>query len=245
MKGEVMQTYKGWLVDMEAEYVLKADAQTAMEEKEKRLLVAIGEVAIERDGLKEQIATMEEKEEQAYSKGLIDGATKQAILELRGRDKFLTETVQPQIQQLREQIAALKEERQKLSLMLCGRDEFNGDLAQYIKNEIDGRNDAMKENDDLTAKNEKLRKLLWIRHGCTSLYGDDGEMQCSKCRIDFLRDSADLIEKKWFDMAMDAFKAQAALAGGKEKKIEIYDTPDKPIKSPVKYQGAEEGEEKV
>jgi len=34
-----------------------------------------------------------------------------------------------------------------------------------------------------------LRELLWLRHGCriTDLYGDDGEMQCSKCQIDFKR----------------------------------------------------------
>lgn len=44
-----------------------------------------------------------------------------------------------------------------------------------------------------------LRKLLWLRHGCeiTVLYGDDGEMQCGKCGIDFKRDSAESIERKW------------------------------------------------
>jgi len=51
----------------------------------------------------------------------------------------------------------------------------------------------------LKSDNLKLRKLLWIRHGCeiASLYGDDGEMQCGKCRIDFLRDSVELIENKF------------------------------------------------
>lgn len=40
-----------------------------------------------------------------------------------------------------------------------------------------------------------LRRLVWLRHPCvingTSayLYGDDGEMQCSQCRFDFLRAS--------------------------------------------------------
>jgi hypothetical protein len=45
----------------------------------------------------------------------------------------------------------------------------------------------------------KFRKLLWLRHGCpiSVLYGDDGEMQCGKCGIDFIRDSVELIEKKW------------------------------------------------
>jgi len=48
---------------------------------------------------------------------------------------------------------------------------------------------------------EKLRKLLWLNHGCPLmvLYGDDGEMQCPECRIDFKRDDPDKIEKVWVD----------------------------------------------
>jgi hypothetical protein len=47
-----------------------------------------------------------------------------------------------------------------------------------------------------------LRKLLWLMHGCsiTALYGDDGEMQCSSCMIDFKRDSEELIEQKFNDI---------------------------------------------
>ena len=42
-----------------------------------------------------------------------------------------------------------------------------------------------------------LRKLLWLKHGCSieSLYGDDGEMQCSNCLIDFKRDSIERIDQ--------------------------------------------------
>lgn len=42
----------------------------------------------------------------------------------------------------------------------------------------------------------ELRRLLFLRHGCPSecLYGDDGEMQCGKCVIDFKRDSVQKIE---------------------------------------------------
>ena len=45
-----------------------------------------------------------------------------------------------------------------------------------------------------------LRELLWLRHGCSIsvLYGDDGEMQCGDCQIDFLRDNPDDISKKFF-----------------------------------------------
>lgn len=42
------------------------------------------------------------------------------------------------------------------------------------------------------------------RHGGKSanLYGDDGEMQCSQCFCDFVRDSVDDMEKKIGDFNM-------------------------------------------
>lgn len=41
-----------------------------------------------------------------------------------------------------------------------------------------------------------LRRLLWANHGHTEyLYGDDGEMQCKFCVLDFKRASVELIEK--------------------------------------------------
>ena len=47
--------------------------------------------------------------------------------------------------------------------------------------------------------NDILRELLWLRHGCeiTSLYGDDGQMQCGLCMIDFKVDSAESIKNRW------------------------------------------------
>jgi len=44
-----------------------------------------------------------------------------------------------------------------------------------------------------------LRYLLWLRHGCDGLYGDDGEMQCAACAIDFKRDPVDHIAKRFHD----------------------------------------------
>ena len=46
---------------------------------------------------------------------------------------------------------------------------------------------------------KKFRQLLWLNHGCpiSKLYGDDGELQCSQCRVDFLRDSPQQIAEKW------------------------------------------------
>lgn len=58
----------------------------------------------------------------------------------------------------------------------------------------------------------KLRRTLWLRHGHLGLYGDDGEMQCSKCRLDYLRDSLDAIETRLRE------QAQQALSQGSEVK---------------------------
>jgi len=66
-------------------------------------------------------------------------------------------------------------------------------------------------------ENHKLRELLWLRHGCPNyaLYGDDGEMQCHACPQDFLRSSANDIEKRFFEMGLEKYKA--ALDGISEK----------------------------
>ena len=51
-----------------------------------------------------------------------------------------------------------------------------------------------------------LRRLLWLYHGHNeSLYGDDGEMQCHRCMLDFKRDSVEKIktvfeERRWKKM---------------------------------------------
>jgi len=46
-------------------------------------------------------------------------------------------------------------------------------------------------------ENEIFRELLWLRHGCTNLYGDDGERQCGSCMLDFKRDSAQKISDRF------------------------------------------------
>jgi hypothetical protein len=52
-----------------------------------------------------------------------------------------------------------------------------------------------------------LRKLLWIRHGCdiSALYGDDGELQCGQCLIDFKRASAEEISARFTKLSMEKF----------------------------------------
>ena len=60
----------------------------------------------------------------------------------------------------------------------------------------------------LENENKTLRKLLWLRHGCPfhALYGDDGEMQCHNCGIDFKRTSAETIEERFVEINMPAIK---------------------------------------
>lgn len=67
----------------------------------------------------------------------------------------------------------------------------------------------------LLADNKKLREILWLRHGCTVLYGDDREMQCGHCVIDFKRDSPERIAKRF------AAIGKRTLGQLKEKGFEI------------------------
>lgn len=48
-----------------------------------------------------------------------------------------------------------------------------------------------KEAKSISEDEMMLRKMIWLNHGCgmTHLYGDDGEMQCAMCLIDFKRDT--------------------------------------------------------
>ena len=68
---------------------------------------------------------------------------------------------------------------------------------------------------DIFEQTKKLRELLWFNHGCPpgALYGDDGEMQCGACRLDFKRDEVERIEARFVEIRekalSDYFKAKA------------------------------------
>lgn len=70
----------------------------------------------------------------------------------------------------------------------------------------------------LLKENLALRKLLWLGHGCeiATLYGDDGEMQCSYCLIDFKRNSPQEIETrlKWREQSKMFDPALTGPVGG-------------------------------
>ena len=61
--------------------------------------------------------------------------------------------------------------------------------------------------DDMKPNEFVLRRLLWLRHGCPihALYGDDGEMQCGICLIDFKRDSVLQIENVFHRIGLNAY----------------------------------------
>jgi hypothetical protein len=50
----------------------------------------------------------------------------------------------------------------------------------------------------MTKDEQILREMLWLHHGVIHmLYGDDGEMQCNTCMIDFVRDSVEQISYRF------------------------------------------------
>jgi hypothetical protein len=68
-----------------------------------------------------------------------------------------------------------------------------------LKSQLNGEKLIQKDDGGLLVlkgDTAKLRELLWLNHGCVGLYGDDGEMQCGKCLIDFKRDTPQLIDRK-------------------------------------------------
>ena len=71
----------------------------------------------------------------------------------------------------------------------------------------------------LETENQQLRKLLWLNHGCdvTALYGDDGEMGCCKCAVDFKRWSANEMLTVWRTQA----RRTAALAPGVSPAVQL------------------------
>ncbi len=62
----------------------------------------------------------------------------------------------------------------------------------------------------------KLRMLLAINHGCgcIDMYTDDGELSCPTCRVDFKRDSVEMIEEKFAALAAKLMKEFAESADG-------------------------------
>jgi hypothetical protein len=69
--------------------------------------------------------------------------------------------------------------------------------------------DAFEYYSRLPREERILRRLLWLRHGHDGLYGDDGEMQCARCRLDFLRDSVEVIDQAFERQALERLRKLA------------------------------------
>jgi hypothetical protein len=47
----------------------------------------------------------------------------------------------------------------------------------------------------MTPEEHALRRLLWLHHGHDLLYGDEDQMRCLRCGLDFKQDPPDRIEQ--------------------------------------------------
>jgi hypothetical protein len=58
---------------------------------------------------------------------------------------------------------------------------------------------ASLKNSESLRGDAEWRRLLWLAHGCpvSALYGDDGEMSCGNCGVDFKRFTPAQIKEKW------------------------------------------------
>lgn len=98
---------------------------------------------------------------------------------------------------------------------------------------------------ELESENKLLRKLLWYRHGCelSALYGDDGEMQCNKCGIDFKRLNPIEIERSFIRSSLknhpELLKSFNALANNNPVKTKTQ-AGNKPLEEKDGETGADE-----
>jgi len=62
----------------------------------------------------------------------------------------------------------------------------------------------------LERENVELRRMWWFNHGCefSALYGDDGEMQCGSCLIDFKRDTVETIGERILSNALKSISQE-------------------------------------
>jgi hypothetical protein len=49
--------------------------------------------------------------------------------------------------------------------------------------------------EQMTPEEHTLRRLLWLHHGHDLLYGDEDQMRCLRCGLDFKQETPDRIEQ--------------------------------------------------
>lgn len=139
--------------------------------------------------------------------------------ELSKKNQYLnnSEQYQKQIQEYQAKVKILEEEIdcKGKELNICNYFDNNGTPCHkhidLIREELKQKNEELKdivirletENGkfikglikETIEENQALRKWLWLKHGCSELYGDDEEMQCNKGLVDFKRGSIESINK--------------------------------------------------
>ncbi len=83
------------------------------------------------------------------------------------------------------------------------------------------------------------RYLLWLRHGCSALYGDDGKMDCNKCLIDFKNSSMQDIQAQFQRISRRALAAHEAMVQKTKHWIIYFEDADK---APEVFTGEGSGE---
>lgn len=68
------------------------------------------------------------------------------------------------------------------------------------------------------------RALAFANHSCVGKYGDDGEMQCNHCLIDFKRDSPSQISEKLYVRGIQQWNGyRDELAAARRALLDLYD----------------------
>lgn len=81
-----------------------------------------------------------------------------------------------------------------------------GDTEDYqamhadLREQAFGTGGLMGQRDEARAEVRALRRLLWLHHGHDgpAIYGDDGEMQCHACPLDFRRAGIEQIAQRFW-----------------------------------------------
>lgn len=119
--------------------------------------------------------------------------TEEAIVLLKKTPKIRL-TAQQEIAELEAEIRELKAWADKNEGLMQAQDRVIEAVSKKVT-ELEAENAKLLgalECSNFSAKrrgeeNAELRKILWSAHGNHVRYGDDGEMQCNSCAIDFKR----------------------------------------------------------
>jgi hypothetical protein len=70
-----------------------------------------------------------------------------------------------------------------VELVLCSDDDMIRNCPNYTPHPT--QSIAVSELEELRENEKAVRRLLWLYHGHEGLYGDDGQMQCSQCFMEY------------------------------------------------------------